>query len=135
MALDPESATLGLPMHIETKHPVNADHSAIAKIESRSMPVFTTVLERLREMLDLSAAPRDSSSSQKAANPVHSTVISCGNPLFTGRGDTLSALERMIRDAVAQPVGQHPRRIVISGMGGIGKSEVCLQLIHRVDRL
>ena len=88
-ALDPESATLGLPLHIETKHPVHADHSTIAKFESRSTPVFTTVLERLREMLGTSAVPRDFSCFQQTANPVHSTVTRSRNPLFTGREETL----------------------------------------------
>lgn len=54
------------------------------------------------------------------------------NPLFTGRHDLLQELEDVVRDAVYCPWDRAPCRIVISGMGGQGKSEVCLQLAPRL---
>ena len=53
------------------------------------------------------------------------------NPLFTGREDILYELDVVVRDAVYSNTHQTPCRIVITGMGGQGKSEICLQLAHR----
>jgi NB-ARC domain len=53
------------------------------------------------------------------------------NTLFTGRDDILCELETIVRDSVKDPVRCDPCWIVISGMGGLGKSEICLQLAHR----
>jgi hypothetical protein len=48
------------------------------------------------------------------------------NPLFTGRKDLLYELDGTVRDAVKKPPDQRQYRIIISGMGGQRKSEVCL---------
>ncbi|RMZ91050.1 hypothetical protein DV736_g1719, partial [Chaetothyriales sp. CBS 134916] len=53
------------------------------------------------------------------------------NPLFTGRDDILQALDSIIVDAVQYPQPEKQCRIVISGIGGEGKSEICLQLANR----
>ncbi|KAL8898562.1 MAG: hypothetical protein Q9207_006638 [Kuettlingeria erythrocarpa] len=63
---------------------------------------------------------------------VHWTVYRSRNPLFTGRDDILRDLEATIRDAVKDPSYSDRCTIVISGMGGQGKSEICLQLAYRV---
>ena len=57
------------------------------------------------------------------------------NTLFTGRDDILYELEMIARNALTNPCRQDQCRIVISGMGGQGKSEICLQLVHRVRQL
>ena len=58
------------------------------------------------------------------------------NTLFTGRKDVLHYLEKTIYDAVQPGVFADQRReqcrIVITGQGGQGKSEISLQLAHRV---
>jgi Mrp family chromosome partitioning ATPase len=54
------------------------------------------------------------------------------NTLFTGRYDILHELENIARDAIKDPSRQKQCRIVISGIGGQGKSEICLQLAHRI---
>ena len=64
--------------------------------------------------------------------PVHWTVPRSVNPLFTGRGDLLSKLEGILGDAVSSPSHQGTCCVVISGVGGQGKSEICLQLAHRL---
>jgi len=63
---------------------------------------------------------------------VHWTVARPRNTLFTGRNDILRELETIVLDAVKNPSRQDLCWIVISGMGGQGKSEICLQLAHRV---
>jgi hypothetical protein len=54
------------------------------------------------------------------------------NPLFTGRVDILDRLEKSIRAAAEERLRPEPCRIVISGLGGQGKSELGLQLVQRV---
>jgi hypothetical protein len=66
---------------------------------------------------------------------VHWTVTRSVNTLFTGRGDILRELETIVRDTMKNPLRQDLCWIVISGMAGQGKSEICLQLAHRVRPL
>ncbi|KAL8650448.1 MAG: hypothetical protein Q9226_005138 [Calogaya cf. arnoldii] len=66
---------------------------------------------------------------------VHWTVYRSRNPLFTGRDDILRDLEAAIRDAVKDSSDPDQRTIAISGMGGQGKSEICLQLAYRVRQI
>ncbi|KAL8894120.1 MAG: hypothetical protein Q9192_004600 [Flavoplaca navasiana] len=66
---------------------------------------------------------------------VHWTVYRSRNPLFTGREDILRELELTIRDVVKHSSSSKQCSIVISGMGGQGKSEICLQLAYRVRRI
>ncbi|KAK5094369.1 hypothetical protein LTS08_008650 [Lithohypha guttulata] len=63
---------------------------------------------------------------------VHWMVPRTANSLFTGRQELLQELEDTVRDAVYCPWDRDQCRIVISGMGGQGKSEVCLQLARRL---
>lgn len=66
---------------------------------------------------------------------VHWAVARSSNALFTGREDILRDLETNIRSVVHNGPQQNQCRIVISGMGGQGKSEICLQLAQRVRSL
>ena len=61
----------------------------------------------------------------------HWTVSRSANPLFTGREDVLQELGAILSRAVVNPPHQVQCRIVVLGMGGQGKSEICLQLAHR----
>ena len=54
MALDTRSATLDLPDEMESKHSVNADHSAIAKFESDSCQEFFQTLSCLEKCFEAS---------------------------------------------------------------------------------
>ncbi|KAL8701940.1 MAG: hypothetical protein Q9201_004645 [Fulgogasparrea decipioides] len=66
---------------------------------------------------------------------VHWTVSRLTNMLFTGRDDILNKLEATVRDAVKDSSRLDRCSIVISGMGGQGKSEICLQLACRVRQI
>jgi len=55
--------------------------------------------------------------------------------MFTGREDILHTLELSVRRAINDGPHQNQCRIVIYGMGGQGKSEICLQLAQRVRSL
>jgi len=66
---------------------------------------------------------------------MHWTVTRSTNMLFTGRESILLDLETITRDAVKEASPREQCRVVITGMGGQGKSEICLQLAHRVRQL
>lgn len=51
------SSVLDLPPDMETKHPVDADHSAIVKFENESCQEFSQVLCCLKEFLAASMHP------------------------------------------------------------------------------
>jgi hypothetical protein len=63
---------------------------------------------------------------------VHWTVNRAVNTLFTGRDDILADLLEVIQGALNDNSPRQQCRIVITGMGGQGKSEICLQLAERV---
>jgi FlaA1/EpsC-like NDP-sugar epimerase len=58
---------------------------------------------------------------------VHWMVPRAINSLFTGRSDLLSRIQRALQ---SEPISaaQCQRRFVITGLGGQGKSELCLQV-------
>ena len=66
---------------------------------------------------------------------VHWIMTRHANPLFTGRKDLLQELVGIVRDATRNPWNRTQCRIVISGMGGQGKSEICLQLAHSLQHM
>ncbi|KAJ8109396.1 hypothetical protein OPT61_g7492 [Boeremia exigua] len=49
IAVDPNSALLQLPSHLERKVPISANHSTIVKFEAKSSPGFCTVLRYMKE--------------------------------------------------------------------------------------
>jgi hypothetical protein len=70
-----------------------------------------------------------------ASANVHWVVPRSSDTLFTGRKDILNDLERCVRAAVQKGPSPDQCRIVISGLGGQGKSEISLQLAQRVRSL
>ncbi|PNS19284.1 hypothetical protein CAC42_2461 [Sphaceloma murrayae] len=54
------------------------------------------------------------------------------NRLFTGRDSALKRIEDTLRSHMATPQPQEACCIVITGMGGQGKSEICLRIAHRM---
>jgi putative protein kinase ArgK-like GTPase of G3E family len=66
---------------------------------------------------------------------VHWTVTRSANTLFSGRGQVLSQIEEAVRRSLAKSDCLEPYRIVITGMGGQGKSEVCLQIANVLRQL
>jgi serine/threonine protein kinase/tetratricopeptide (TPR) repeat protein len=59
-----------------------------------------------------------------AINRVPTNIPYRRNPYFTGRVEVLERLAVMLRDSAGQP-------LAISGMGGIGKTELALEYIYR----
>jgi tetratricopeptide (TPR) repeat protein len=59
------------------------------------------------------------------SQPIWSAEIPSRNPNFTGRVAALSTLRANLTDPA------HPQAQVISGMGGVGKTEIATEYIHR----
>ncbi|KIW10708.1 hypothetical protein PV08_11672 [Exophiala spinifera] len=87
-------------------------------------------LVRLRKKIDKTRK----STSVESGN-IHWMVPRSSNTLFTGREEILESLERNVRAAVQHGSRTYQCRIAISGLGGQGKSEICLQLAQRVQSL
>jgi len=64
---------------------------------------------------------------------VHWMVPRAINNLFTGRSDLLSRIQRAFQ-RVSISVAQRQRRFVITGLGGQGKSEICLQVANLIKQ-
>lgn len=62
----------------------------------------------------------------------HWTVSRAANPHFTGRVELVAEIEDMIRHSLRGNVITQQCRIIITGMGGQGKSELCLHIANRV---
>ncbi|KAL8894569.1 MAG: hypothetical protein Q9192_004210 [Flavoplaca navasiana] len=91
-------------------------------------PVHDVNIDRFQTMTINNQEP---STSQNC----HWTVYTSRNLLFTGRDDIIRELETAIRNAVRNPSYTDQCRIVIYGMGGQGKSEICLQLAYLVRQI
>lgn len=63
----------------------------------------------------------------EAAGNKHWLVPRQVNKLFTGRSEIIERIKRAIRDDNAQNAGKQ-KVFVITSMGGMGKSEICLQV-------
>jgi hypothetical protein len=76
------------------------------------------------------AHPPKSRSHPDDSNPdvyrnVHWNVPRRTNPLFTGRTEVLGRIKKVIQDD-----SNRDGVFVITGLGGMGKSEICLKIAH-----
>ena len=68
-------------------------------------------------------------STGKSGN-VHWVVARSLNSFFTGRQKILETIEKAILDNLKTGDASQPRGYVVTGMGGQGKSELCLKVVH-----
>ncbi|KAI9731883.1 MAG: hypothetical protein M1834_004334 [Cirrosporium novae-zelandiae] len=125
IVVDKKSATLNLPGTRETQVAMHADHSAICKFAingSECQMVIKTIVEELKRALDLK-----SSHSKKESTNVHWCVPRPVNTLFTGRKGVLKRIEAALCPTDKTYNEERQRRFVITGLGGQGKSEICLR--------
>ncbi|KAH7408158.1 hypothetical protein DE146DRAFT_776467, partial [Phaeosphaeria sp. MPI-PUGE-AT-0046c] len=116
--------------------PLEANHSKIVKFDARSDTGYTSALERLRQyehdaqkVIADRFLPKVLAAAIGPSKNVHWTVPRNVNSLFTGR----SAIVKRMRSTLSSNEGsqvQGQRRFVIIGMGGQGKSELCLRVAH-----
>ncbi|EED14471.1 kinesin light chain, putative [Talaromyces stipitatus ATCC 10500] len=62
----------------------------------------------------------------KSKKTRHWMVSLARNPMFVGRQDKIAKLEELIT------MQDGPRKIAITGLGGVGKTQVALELAHRI---
>lgn len=88
-------------------------------------------LKRLKEKI--SKANNTSPEHVQLQRPKHThwVVSRAANPWFTGREDVVQELGTVIDSALTAGPPEKQCQIVVSGIGGQGKSELCLQLAHR----
>ncbi len=68
---------------------------------------------------------------ERGALPQNSSMHLSPNPLFVGREKALRTLARVISQGMASAIGQ---TIVLTGMGGIGKSQLAVEFSYRYGR-
>ncbi|ERF70367.1 hypothetical protein EPUS_05186 [Endocarpon pusillum Z07020] len=70
--------------------------------------------------------------SNSTSRNVHWTITRVTNPYFTGRADIVTEITEVVQNALQDDTGMDQCRIVVTGMGGQGKSEICLHVADRV---
>ncbi|KAI1770819.1 TPR-like protein [Hypoxylon cercidicola] len=121
--VDKESATLSLPGSLETQVATHADHSSICKFSSADTPTCQLVLKTIVREVD-----RALEMNPHSAKNVHWLVPRSVNSMFTGRRDVVDKIKR----ALVPPTTDTQERFVVTGMGGQGKSEVCLKVANEL---
>ncbi|KAK0705593.1 P-loop containing nucleoside triphosphate hydrolase protein [Lasiosphaeris hirsuta] len=128
--VDKRSATMNLPGEREKQVPIDADHSAICKFDSPNSGtcelVLGTIAAQIKRALELAQDNRD---------PHHTPDHAClpcyhipmpQNQRFIGREGTLDTLKRKLF------LENEARTVALVGLGGVGKTQVALQLAHWV---
>ncbi|KAI0897443.1 TPR-like protein [Annulohypoxylon nitens] len=123
--VDKASATLNLPGSCEKQVVTHADHSSICKLESADSGLGRLVLGTIVQEIDRALKIECTLPTTKN---VHWLVERSINPMFTGRRDVISK----IKNAFASSRTDVQKRFVLTGMGGQGKSEVCLKVANEL---
>ncbi|XDG07755.1 hypothetical protein ABKA04_007370 [Annulohypoxylon sp. FPYF3050] len=125
MIVDKDSATLGLPGSREKQIAMHATHSSICKLESadngQGRLVLGTIVQEIDRALGIECT-------LPTTKNVHWLVERSINPMFTGRRGIISK----IKNAFASSRLDVQKRFVLTGMGGQGKSEVCLKVANEL---
>ena len=80
-------------------------------------------------LIPLSTIPfrRDSDFADHGAGNIHWKVPRATNSLFTGRKKVLERVKNILRRDVPDQ-----KRFIITGLGGLGKSEICLKIANEM---
>ncbi|KAL9098250.1 MAG: hypothetical protein Q9163_006061, partial [Psora crenata] len=111
---------------LETNHeeqiPVDADHSMMCKFETDNDSTFEKVYKRIRRM---KSNPRQITDEQPSSCDKYFEVPYLLSPMFTGRDKELQYLTESFGGPWAY--GGFQRRFVLFGLGGSGKTQLCLK--------
>ncbi|KAG9239961.1 P-loop containing nucleoside triphosphate hydrolase protein, partial [Calycina marina] len=127
--VSPQSASLvGKPMIF-----LDADHFGLNKFSGEDDENFRLVLPEIRRMIKNSGLivterHRVNDIRANSHGNVHLIVPRTVNSLFTGRAELLVRIQTVLRSNTT-PLNQR-KRFVITGLGGQGKSEICLQVLN-----
>ncbi|RDW73410.1 hypothetical protein BP6252_07317 [Coleophoma cylindrospora] len=121
-AVESGSALLDLPDSIETKIPVNADHSQIVKFDSRNFEAYKTATRYLKEFEQNAGKVVSERFSPAAIRRAPAFMVPFErDENFVGRQDALEALESHFSTRDVHT------RVVLAGLGGVGKSQIAIE--------
>ncbi|KAI1085098.1 hypothetical protein F5B20DRAFT_589869 [Whalleya microplaca] len=107
-----------------------ANHVMMSKFRGRDDTNFQKVVIQLRKLIE-DAPNLQAERSHDARFNVYSTLSSTVNPLFTGREEVIDRITHALRE---EDPGPGRRKVfVVVGEGGIGKSEICLHVAHKMQ--
>ncbi|KAF1951354.1 hypothetical protein CC80DRAFT_210229 [Byssothecium circinans] len=112
---------------------MDTDHSGLNKFSGADDRNFMLLLPELRSMVENSRSVVEERYRSKDASPagnVHWMVPRTVNSLFTGRSEVVERMQSALRNNGLDATKQ--TRIAITGIGGMGKSEVCLKVADLV---
>ncbi|BCS00763.1 uncharacterized protein AKAW2_51104S [Aspergillus luchuensis] len=131
-----DSAVLGLPDSREKAIALNADHEEICRFHCDKDDRYQYVSSLIVEMANSGTETRqltsclDESESTLVvdeADPCFWMIPYTRNPGFVGREHTLSqVMERIM------PLGKVHSRVALYGLGGVGKTQIAIELAHQV---
>ncbi|OCK95935.1 uncharacterized protein K441DRAFT_608490 [Cenococcum geophilum 1.58] len=128
LIVDKKSATLNLSGMREKQVAMHADHSSICKFSAAGGPACELAIETIATEVERALKLRPSHL-ERAPRNMHWCIPRPVNALFIGRTDVLERIERAI---TRKENDQKQRRFVITGIGGQGKSELCLRIADRM---
>ncbi|KAH6694361.1 P-loop containing nucleoside triphosphate hydrolase protein [Leptodontidium sp. MPI-SDFR-AT-0119] len=111
---------------------LDADHSGLNKFGGEDDDNFKLVLPEIRRMVKDGpsiVAERYHTGTANLGN-VHWIVPRTVSTLFTGRGELLLRIQEAIQYSTSSFDQQ--KRFIITGLGGQGKSEICLQVANQM---
>ncbi|KFY76048.1 hypothetical protein V498_09778 [Pseudogymnoascus sp. VKM F-4517 (FW-2822)] len=111
---------------------LHTDHSGLNKFSGANDENYALVLPEIQRMVDngpLMVTNRFKTKEDEATRNKHWLVPRGVNRLFTGRSEIIDR----IREALQDDDAQHSEKLkvfVITGLGGMGKTEICLQVAN-----
>jgi hypothetical protein len=110
---------------------LHTDHSGLNKFSGENDGNFTLLLPEIQRMVDngLSIVTSRYQANGEGAGNKHWMIPRAVSRLFTGRSEIIDKIKGALQDDRAQHVEQQ-KVFVITGLGGLGKSEICLQVAN-----
>ncbi|KAL1633172.1 hypothetical protein SLS56_003035 [Neofusicoccum ribis] len=113
---------------------LNKNHPGLNKFSGIDDPAFKSVLVELQHMVQEGLSVVEERFVESIKPSLHKPSFFWNIPrsssgLFTGRKDVLQKVKQALRTNKST----QQKRYVITGMGGIGKSEICLRLIEEMQ--
>ncbi|MCJ1255882.1 Kinesin light chain 3 [Lignoscripta atroalba] len=121
-----EKCSALLEINGEDQIPVDANHSDMCKFEARSDEVYEKLSKRLNRMLKAKKVEPFNISGSVIHNQYYNVPHNVSS-MFTGRQGICQELEEKCLPSKADGVQNEQMRFVLYGLGGSGKTQVCLK--------
>ncbi|KFY74489.1 hypothetical protein V499_05485 [Pseudogymnoascus sp. VKM F-103] len=111
---------------------LHTDHSGLNKFSGSNDENYALVLPELQRMVNNGPSMVANRFKPKVGEPAgnkHWLVPRGINKLFTGRSEIIDRIKAALQDDGAQHAGKQ-KVFVITGLGGMGKTEICLQVAN-----